>query len=160
MNEPKYPLDEGIHMLRRWCDLRERCAVEVRQKLRGWGYNAQTTDDWIAELEQEGTLDEGRFAVAFASGKFRLSKWGKSKIAGELRMRQIASEHIQNALSEIDGSEYDERLVQLATRKSAQNGPRNRKTDGATARYLIGKGYEPGLVWKVLANLDQEPPSH
>lgn len=160
MEEPKYPLDEGIYMLRRWCDLQERCVVEVRNKLYTWGYSASTIENWTAQLTEDGTLDEARFATAYASGKFRIKRWGKGKIAGELRMRGIASEYIQKALLEIDGSEYDQTLWHLASRKSAQNGPRNRKNDGATARFLIGKGYEPALVWKVLADLDGPPPAH
>ena len=153
MKQPKYPPEEGLERLRRWCDLQERCLQEARRKLRSWGYSDDTINDWLDQMEAMGAVDESRFAHAFVSGKFRIKRWGKRKIQAELQFRGIRSGLIQEALATIPEEEYRETLHQLAVRKLSSQTDQGRAAQGNSARYLISKGYEPDVVWETIAQI-------
>ena len=96
-------------------------------------------------------LDEERFARAFAGGKFRVKKWGRVKIMMELKARKVSPHCINAAMQEIDKNAYHETLVKLVDEKQASLKEKNLFTSNhKTATYLIGKGYEPDLVWEIL----------
>lgn len=68
-------------------------------------------------------------------------------------MKGISDEIIKNALSEVDPEIYREELVKvLKTKKINKSDPYKRKAK--LAQYAMQKGYEPGLVWEVLRNID------
>ena len=153
MNQPKYPLEEGLERLRRWCDLQERCLQEARRKLRSWGYDADTINDWLDQMQARGALDESRFARAFVSGKFRIKRWGKRKIQAELQFRGVRGALIHEALSTIPEEAYRTALHQLALRRLSDPSDQGRAAQGKAARYLISKGYEPDLVWETVGQI-------
>src|SRR5689334_9263575 len=82
----------------RYCAYQERCSYEVRQKMKESGADEKQTEKIIASLQENDFLDDGRFAVLFTSGKFRMKRWGKNKIRAELKMRKISEELIRKGL--------------------------------------------------------------
>jgi len=115
----------------------------VKEKLYNLGVNRKDHDEIIAALIEEGYLNEERFAIAFAGGKFRLKQWGRVKIKYELKQKQVSEYCIKKALKEIDEVEYQNVLNKLATEKyellkEEQYMIRKKKTTD----YLIQKGYE------------------
>ena len=52
--------------------------------------NSLQMDTLIAELKDDDFLNEERFARTFCSGKFKINKWGKQKIAFELSKLQVS----------------------------------------------------------------------
>ena len=92
-------------------------------------------------------LDEERFAIAFAGGKFRMNQWGMGKIKQALKLKQVSAYSINKALGGIDKKEYRKVAEKLAAKKYAllmneKEIIRKRKT----MDYLIVKGYEAELV--------------
>ena len=112
-------------------------------------------DGIIASLIEEGWLDEERFAIAFAGGKFRVKQWGKQKIKHALVQKQVSGYSINKGLSKIKDDEYMAVLKKLAEEKyeslnQEQWVIRKRKT----MDYLLQKGYEAELVNEVLGGIE------
>ena len=108
----------------------------------------------IASLIEEGYLDEGRFAIAFAGGKFRINQWGKQKITHALKQKQVSDYSIKKALRKIADNEYLPVLKKLAEEKSLSLDENDRVLRiKRTMDYLLQKGFESGLVNDVLEGL-------
>jgi regulatory protein len=110
-----YTEEEALKRMERYCAYQERCHKEVRQKLFEMRLNPESCDQIISDLIQSNFLNESRFAMAFARGKFRAKKWGKRRIVNELKFREISHYNVQLALKEIPDSEYSERKENLET---------------------------------------------
>lgn len=140
---------QGYLKAEAWCAYQERCQQEVRTKLYEWGLWGDTVEAIIAKLISGNFINEERFARTYAGGKFRIKKWGKVKIRIELKKRKITDYCIRKGLAEIPDRDYLKTLRELAEKKMGTKklavGSRQK-----VARYLIGKGYEPDLVWDLL----------
>lgn len=143
---------EILSKMKAWCDRQERCHAEVRQKL--WDIKAygETADLIIAELISQNYLNETRFAQAYVSGKFRIKRWGRTKILRELKLRKISDYDIKIGLKEIDEEEYEKTIATLIEKKKTdyrkEKNPYVLKSK--VSKYLISRGFEPQLVWEQL----------
>lgn len=135
-----------------YCAYQERTHAEVRERLSEWKVWGDEAEEIISKLIEENFLNEGRFAKAFAGGKFRVKKWGRRKILFELKARKISPYCIKAAMEEINDEDYLGTLKELAEKKL--NDLRTEKSillrHQKTARYLMGKGFESELIWEVL----------
>jgi len=131
-----------------YCKYQERCHTEVRNKLYELGCSTNEVGQQISELINAGVLNEERFAVAYARGKFRMKQWGKVKIKQQLKFRGISEYCIKKAMNEIDPDEYDMTLKKLAAKKT--NELRNEKNvfsrKAKLYRFLMQKGFEKDLI--------------
>ena len=143
--------EQALQKLKHYCAYQERCHSEVREKLYSLGVWTKEHDGIIASLIEENYLNEERFAIAFAGGKWRVKHWGRIKIKYELKQKQVSEYSIKKALKQIEDEEYGKVLEKLAREKYAalkneQYLVRRKKT----ADYLITKGYEVDLVNTIL----------
>jgi regulatory protein len=143
--------EQALQKLKHYCAYQERCHSEVKEKLFSLGIWKKDHDPIIASLIADNYLNEERFAIAFAGGKWRIKQWGRVKIKYELKNREISEYCIRKALKQIDEKEYLDMLSKLAAEKYAtlkedQYLVRKKKT----MDHLIHKGYEPALVNTVL----------
>jgi regulatory protein len=122
----------------------------MRLKLKMWDISTDYTDKIIAKLTEEGFVDEKRFAVNYAGGKFRINGWGKLKIAASLRTRSIPTEFIQYALSLIGSDEYTSFLELLLQKKLKQLGGNTPKNRQKAIFFAASRGFEPGVIAAVL----------
>ena len=139
--------EQALQKLKHYCAYQERCHSEVKEKLYNLGIWKKDHDEIIAALIEENYLDEERFAIAFASGRFRIKQWGRVKIKYELKQKQVSDYSIKKALKQIDEEDYLKVLGKLAKEKYAslkneQHLIRKKKT----MDYLMGKGFEMELV--------------
>ena len=146
--------EQALQKLKHYCGYQERCHNEVKEKLYNLGVWKKDHDSIIATLIEEGYLNEERFAIAFAGGKFRIKQWGRVKIRYELRQKQVSDYSIKKALNQIKESEYLSVLKKLASEKyvslkDEQYLARKKKT----MDYLLQRGFEPGLVEKSLQDM-------
>jgi len=144
----KYPPKETIQRIRLWCDRQERAQQEVRDKLYSWGLHQQEVEEVIAGLIIDNYLNEERFARAYASGRFRIKRWGRKKIIDGLRHRKISTYCIQAAMTEIDEEEYRQTAVELVVKKNAllKTGANRMERFQKLTNYMLQKGYERDLV--------------
>jgi regulatory protein len=89
-----------------YCKYQERCHSEVRNKLYELGLLAPGVESQLSEIIEAGVLNEERFAKAYARGKWRMLKWGRNKIAQNLKQKKVSDYCIKKGLAEIDGEEY------------------------------------------------------
>jgi regulatory protein len=151
LNKKTLTIERALQKLRHYCGYQERCHSEVKEKLYSLGVFKNEHDSIIATLIEEGYLDEERFAIAFAGGKFRVKQWGRVKIKYELKQKQVSEYSIKKALQQIDENEYKGVLKKLADEKYAvlkneQHLVRKKKT----IDYLLQRGFEMELVRGVM----------
>ena len=147
--------EKAFQKAKYYCAYQERSHAEVKKKLYGFGLYKNEVEILLSRLIEENYLNEERFAIAFAGGKFRIKQWGKTKIKYELRMRQISDYNIKKALSQIEEEDYLKTLQKLAAEKLATlKSEKNifiRKSK--LQNYLVGKGYEFNLIGEIVREL-------
>lgn len=135
-----------------FCAYRERHAEEIRQKMRRMQCPPEEIDYVLGRLEEEGLIDEARYARAFAHDRFRFHQWGRIKIDAHLREKGIDRHDRHQALqSEVDPEAYRETLYDLLQKKLRQLDPALNALDDPNIRakmhrYAAQKGYEAELV--------------
>jgi regulatory protein len=153
-NKLSYTVDEATKVLESFCSYQERCHKEVEKRLLDLKMIPQAREKIILHLLQHNFLNEERFSKAFARGKFSIKKWGKLKIVSELKFRDISTYNINVALKEIDDGVYLETLEKIAEKKLAIiKEPNVFKKRAKLSAYLISKGYESSLVYKISTEL-------
>ncbi len=148
----KTPFQKNYLYISAYCAAQERCRKEVREKLREREAEQTDIEQIIILLESENFLNELRYSQSFARDKCRFNKWGKVKIAYELRLRGIGSENIEKGLESIDQEFYSELIEHLARRKWEEV-KRKTKDKQAVYRYLAQKGFENELISQVLKKI-------
>jgi regulatory protein len=144
-------IQEALNKIFRYCAYQERSHNEVKNKLFEYGLRSAQVDEILSHLITEGFLNEERYAKAFAGGKFRVMKWGRLKIQRELESSGVSSRNIASGLAEITTSDYSHTLLRLIKKKSNQVTDENiYSRKNKIARFVIGKGFEPELVWQVV----------
>lgn len=146
---------EAIRKLEQFCIYQDRCHKEVHEKLYKLGFNQTERDEIVAYLIENNFLNEERFARNYARGRFYLKKWGKNKIAYELKIKGLNSKLIGYALEEIDEKDYLKTISELIRKKLKTL----QKTDhlakkAAVIRYLTAKGYETHLITEMLEKFE------
>ena len=149
--------EQALQKLKHYCTYQERSHYEVKQKLYELGVRTNDHDEIIASLIDEDYLNEERFAIQFAGGKFRMKQWGKKKILYALREKKVSDYSIKKALAEINEDDYLVVLKKLAEEKYnllKNEQPMDRKKK--TIDYLIQKGYEYENVNNILSSLTEK----
>ena len=141
--------EQAYQKLRHYCAYQDRCHREVKNKAYLLGLRKADVEELTSKLIEENCLNEERFAKAFAGGKFRIKQWGRMKIIGELKQKQISSYCIAAAIEEIDENKYKQVLHKLAVKR--WNSIKGTGTNlfvkmTKTRNFLLLKGYEPALV--------------
>jgi regulatory protein len=127
----------------------------VRDKLYSFGLHKNEVEEIISILITENYLNEERFAIHFAGGKFRMKQWGKVKITQALKFKKVNDYCIRKALKEIDSKEYEKTFKKLAEQKlKTLKGEKNifikkRKLQD----FLLQKGFENDMIREALNNL-------
>ena len=150
MIRKKLTKEQGLQKLKHFCAYQERSHNEVREKLFDLGLRKNDREEIIASLIEENYLNEERFAMAFAGGKWRIKRWGRVKIKYELRQRGVSEYNIKQALKQIGEEEYLEVLHKLYREKYASarhTQPLLRKKK--TIDYLVGRGFEAALMIQI-----------
>ena len=137
--------------MQNYCSYQERSFFDVKTKLISWNVQEKIMDKIISKLVDQDYLNEERYAKAFTGGKFRINKWGKNKIINELHKKQIPDIYIQIGINEIDDNEYFNTLKEIISKKDANLKIANQeKRMQKLANYAISRGYDRGIVWKIL----------
>ena len=145
-------MKEVLEKARKYCAYQERSQQEVRDKLYDWGLHRNEVEQCIAMLVSENYLNEQRFAIAYAGGKFRMKQWGRIKIKQGLKQKKVSDYCIRKALEEIGSRDYRQTLAKVLSRKSREVREKNiLKRKYKVAQYAISRGFEPEMVWEELA---------
>jgi regulatory protein len=140
--------EKALQKIGQFCAYQERNHKEVKEKLYSYGLYKDQVEELISKLIQENFLNEERYAIAYAGGKFRAKNWGKNKIKYGLKQHQVSDYCIKKALKTIDDEEYVKTLQKLYTAKektlkSEKNLFIKKKK---IQQYLMQKGFESSLI--------------
>jgi regulatory protein len=140
--------EAAFRKIKYYCSYQERNHNEVKQKLYGFGLYKAEVEELMSKLIEENYLNEERYAIVYAGGKFRVNKWGRTKILYELKQKQISAYCIKKAMASISDEDYEKTITKLATEKlktlSSEKNIFVKKTK--LKNYLVGKGYEFDVV--------------
>ncbi len=137
------------------CASSENCTYDIRHKLSLWKINKDDSGKIIDLLTGEKFIDDLRYARAFTRDKFRQNKWGRIKIASQLRMKEIPENIITEALSGISNDEYREMLKEILSSHHRKVKAKNRfEMKGKLMRYGLSKGFESQLIYDLLNEID------
>jgi len=145
-----------------YCRYQPRTHQQVRMKLYGWKLTKNTVETLLAALIEEGLVNESHYATIYAGERVRINKWGKKKVEEELKKRQISPYCIRQALAEVDSAQYEKEFRRLADKKWSSfrgKGLHPFRRAKKTADFLMGKGYEPEAVWRLIREF-QKPERH
>ena len=146
---------QALQKVKHYCAYQERSHSEVKDKLYSYGLHKSDVETILSQLIEENYLNEERFALQFAGGKFRMKQWGRVKIKYELKQRQVSEYCIKKALKSIDEATYEKTLQKLfddkiKTLRSEKNIFIKKKK---VQDYLLQKGFEADLVRGMLVEL-------
>ncbi len=149
--------EQALPKLKQYCAYQERCHAEVIDKLYKLGVWKKDHDAIVATLIEESYLNEERYAIAFAGGKYRMKQWGRVKIKYELKQKQVSNYSINKALKQFDEDAYLQTLQKLAEEKyallkSEQYLIRKKKT----MDFLVQRGYEHELIAITMNNITKK----
>ena len=147
--------EKATQKIKKFCAYQERNHKEVKEKLYSFGLYKEEAEEILSALIQENYLNEERFALAFAGGKFRMKQWGKTKIKYELKKHGISDYCIKKALSTILEEDYtvtlkkmfEQKLRLLKSEKNIFNKKRKMQL------YLQQKGYELEYIRELIQEL-------
>lgn len=134
-----------------YCAFQERSQQEVRDKLYAWGLHREEVENLLVDLIMEDFLNEERFALAYATGRHRLKKWGRYKIQQGLKQKSVSEPIIRIALDHLDEEEYRATLAEVLAKKATSlrvEDPFRRKH--RLVNYALSKGYERELIFDIL----------
>ena len=137
LRERSYP--HALEAAMKYLALRERSAQEVRARLRRSCYDEQTVERVLDTLGLHDFVSDARFAEAWVHARSR--KYGKARIAQELRIKGIAGQEAENALSTLAEEEEYMRALEQAKRLCRKF----QKDTKKIAQSLQRKGYH----WKM-----------
>jgi|TARA_B100001094_G_scaffold75494_1_gene71912 regulatory protein len=136
-----------------YCAYQERCHLEVTNKLNKLGVFGDELDEYVCYLIDENFLSETRFSEAYVRGKFNNNNWGKVKLSRELKLRNISDWNINNALSQINSEDYNNKLRKLCLKLVELSDKPQFELKNKVVKNLSYKGWEVDLVIKTLNQL-------
>lgn len=148
-------LDDTIRLkIEHYCAYQERCHSEVVSKLYELKCPHEDIDEYVVHLIEENFLNESRFAELYAQSKFSLKKWGKLKIAFQLKSKKVSKFCIDKALNQLDDDAYFDTALSLIDKKNESlknfSLPIRKKK---IYQYMMQKGYESHIIATHTQNL-------
>lgn len=149
----EYAESEVLYKAESYCSVAERCVVDVQRKLQQWGVSSESINKIVENLITNNYINEQRYAKAFVYEKQQLNHWGRLKISQALRMKQLSSSLIEEAMKEIATEDYLFTLTSILQKKRKETKARNDyERDGKLIRYALSRGYEMNDIMYCLKN--------
>lgn len=155
MHQLNTGIEKALQKIKHYCAYQERNHRETKEKLYSFGLYKNEVEQLLSQLVEENYLNEERFAIAFAGGRFRIKHWGRVKIKYELKQKNVSEYCIKIALKAIEEKDYQKKLHQLAEAKlkilkSEKNSfIKKRKLQ----QYLLQKGFESSLISSIVNSI-------
>lgn len=146
MQQRGYP--HALEAAMKFLALRERSMAEVRARLKRSSYDEMTIEKVLDVLASHDLISDARFAESWAHS--RSKKYGKSRIAQELRLKGVSKDQAQAALSQVTEEEELEKAADQAKKLS------RRITDPQKIiQALLRRGYSYSVAKKALQKINK-----
>lgn len=142
---PAARLQHALDLAYRYLGHRDRTVVEMRRHLEAKRVEPDTIDEAVAELGEQGYLDDARFAQRFTEDRRRLDGWGDERIERRLVAVGLDRDTIAAALAVRDGETELEAALRVLQRRfrTVPETPRDRER---ALGFLVRKGYDLELA--------------
>jgi regulatory protein len=128
---------------------RDRTVAEIARTLAAKRVEPATIEVVIAELREQGYLDDARYARRFADDRRRLDDWGAERIERRLRALGVDAELVAPAVADQDPGGELEAALALLRRRFPEPPDTPRECQRALG-VLVRKGYELELAHEAL----------
>jgi regulatory protein len=148
-------LERALELAYRHLGRRDRSVAEVRRHLLAKGATDAVGEAVVAELREQGYLDDARYARRFAEDRRALDGWGRERIERRLREAGVAPEHVAGALAGQDeGAELDAAVEVL--RRRIRVPPADARGRERALAMLVRRGYELELAYDAVRAYERE----
>ena len=138
--DPDARLQRALDLAFRYLGRRDRTVAEVRRHLEAKRCEPAAIDAAIAELSEQGYLDDAGYAQRFADDRRRLDGWGPERIERRLRVLGIRGEELAAALDRRDAEDELDAALALLARRFPEPPATPRDAQRALGM-LVRKGY-------------------
>lgn len=145
----------ALDLAYRYLGRRDRTVVEMRRHLEGKRVEPDLIDEAIAELLEQGYLDDARYARRFAEDRRSLDAWGADRIEQRLLSVGVDRADIAAALAAQDGADELHAAVELLRRKVRVPPEDDRAREKALAM-LVRKGYALEIAYDAVRAFERE----
>ena len=142
-------LQHALDLAYRYLGHRDRTVAELRRHLEGKRVEPDTIDEVLAELHEQGYLDDARFAQRFAEDRRTLDAWGAERIERKLREAGVPAEHIEAALGTQTPDEAREAAIDLLRRRLSEP-PRDDRGRERALGLLVRRGYDLEMAYEAV----------
>jgi len=139
--------EENLKKMQVYCDVRERCVQDVRNKLTKLKIPDNEHFKYIKRLQSSQLLNEDRFCRAFIHDKTLINKWGVNKIIFELQKRDISDKQIQSNIHYLNKEDNELVLRKLLrAKKQVTAGGNTYEIRNKLYRYALSRGFLPDEI--------------
>jgi regulatory protein len=159
LEDPEARLQHARDVAWKALNRRERTVAELGRVLAAKRVEPSAIEAVLAELREQGYLDDASYAQRFADDRRRLDAWGAERIERKLLSLGIDRELIAAAVGEQDHAGEMEAALELLARRFPDPPRTPRERDRALGM-LVRKGYELELAYDALrrhAGVSDEP---
>ena len=145
---------DGLKLLGR----RELSVMQLRARLIDREHSPEDADEAVTKLLENGALDDGRVARAYARTASKVKGRGRLRVARELQSMGIGRDVIAEAVAEVFGDLDERALIDRAIQK--KRGGKKPSTVQERARlyqFLMRQGFTPAAVALALRRIGGAP---
>ena len=137
---------------------RPRTRKEIRDKLRGKGYEARVIEDVLGTLERLRLVDDGDFATRWIEERLRLKPRGRRLLLQELRKKGISGEQAEQAIEDAFREVRERDLALMVLRKRRERYRRLERVQALRRMYgfLARRGFDVELARDVIQEIARE----
>jgi regulatory protein len=147
--DPEARLQHALDLSYRYLGYRDRTVVEVRRHLEVKRVEPDTIDAAVAELAEQGYLDDARFAQRYVEDRRALDDWGAERIERKLLAAGVSGDLVAAALAQRDdGGELSAALAVLQRRFRVP--PETDRDRERALGFLARKGYELEIAYDAI----------
>jgi regulatory protein len=137
--------DRALDLAYRYLGQRDHTVAEMRRYLEGKRVDPATIDYAVAELTEQGYLDDARYARRFAEDRRELDQWGAERIERKLLVAGVERALVEAALADQEAEDELHAAVALLRRRFPAPPADDRERNRALG-VLVRKGYELELA--------------
>jgi regulatory protein len=149
LEDPEARLQHARDLAWRALNRRERTVAELARLLAAKRVEPAAIDTVIAELREQGYLDDASYAERFAEDRRRLDGWGAERIERRLLALGVDRELVAAVVGGREPAEELEAALAILARRFPEPPATPRDRDRALA-VLLRKGYELELAHDAL----------
>ena len=149
LEDPEARLQHARDVAWKALNRRERTVAELARLLAAKRVEPAAIETVLAELLEQGYLDDASYAQRFADDRRRLDAWGAERIERKLLSLGIDRELIAAAVGDQDHAGEIEAALELLARRFPDPPQTPRERDRALGM-LVRKGYELELAYDAL----------